>query len=320
MKKVGPSEAEVVDDNACLLVKGSWPTADNLQVSKVMQGLANHVPSQKPLSPMFLDLLGTLGVPKDVANKYKQKISSGTLRSQHMLVGLADYTKELPVNKVFLTGTINANGTAKMDAFSECNKVLVTRFPCLGKNDALLLTVVKSMPDGMCPKDWEALCSLEFGGIVFSNPRGDCIPLPQLCANGDLDGDLYLVLWKQTILSSITTDCGPKHVHKPPEEDQSKLPPFDKNWLTEGQRKMCDVQSLVDRGSLIGKLYGLRRKASIKGNHHDASLFGVAFKEAIDTGKHGGAVNLPARLWKQVPANLHSYLCIPEPALAEVTR
>ena len=57
----------------------------------------------------------------------------------------------------------------------------------------------------MLEADWAALQSRHFGEIIF--PNAGC-PLPESISEGDIDGDLYCVLWDAQI-------CG--HVRPQPE-------------------------------------------------------------------------------------------------------
>jgi len=79
----------------------------------------------------------------------------------------------------------------------------VSRSPCLTPDDAKLLSVVGSQPDGMRKDHWDMLCSYRFGTIIFGTPENNQTPMPNLIADGDLDGDLYFVLWEPTILDHL---------------------------------------------------------------------------------------------------------------------
>eukprot|EP00970_Alexandrium_tamarense_P002641 scaffold370_cov192-Alexandrium_tamarense.AAC.2 len=88
-----------------------------------------------------------------------------------------------------------------------------------------------SQPDGMRKDHWDMLCSYRFGTIIFGTPENNQTPMPNLIADGDLDGDrksfemlfslhsnertnelniyllrppqVYFVLWEPTILDHL---------------------------------------------------------------------------------------------------------------------
>ncbi len=90
---------------------------------------------------------------------------------------------------------------------------MVTRSPSLDASDALVLPILSERPPNMSPEDWDFLKNLHFGCIIFSN-RGDAQyfrSLPQLIADGDLDGDLYLTVWDPELLSYFRADQSHQH-------------------------------------------------------------------------------------------------------------
>lgn len=63
--------------------------------------------------------------------------------------------------------------------------------------------------------------------------------------------------------------------------------------------------AMTDHHFLIGKLYSSMEKAD---TNSDAVWFGRPYEKAIDVGKHGGLVRLPARLWERLPERFHPHL------------
>ena len=57
-------------------------------------------------------------------------------------------------------------------------------------SDAKLLEAVSQKPQNMTKENWNFLCSLRFGLVVFSAPLGEMASLPYQVGEGDLDGDL----------------------------------------------------------------------------------------------------------------------------------
>ena len=54
----------------------------------------------------------------------------------------------------------------------------------------------------MSKNEWDMLCNLPFGQIIFSTPESDKrIVLPQI-SGGDMDGNLYFVCWDKMLHES----------------------------------------------------------------------------------------------------------------------
>ena len=69
-------------------------------------------------------------------------------------------------------------------------KIFLSRSPALVPSDAKLLEVVGEKPQNMTKENWNHLCSLRFGTVVFSAPLDGMPSLPYQVGEGDLDGDL----------------------------------------------------------------------------------------------------------------------------------
>lgn len=111
------------------------------------------------------------------------------------LVGVADPTLSLPKDSVFVSGLKS----------TDCSdKVFVTRYPGLVKDDAKLFSLVNSWkPQGMSDEEWSYLQSLPFGFIVFGKSSESPLSLPEQVADSDLDGDNFHVLWDYKMIKLL---------------------------------------------------------------------------------------------------------------------
>ena len=213
LRKVGPSTMEGASDTGYIVIKNIFPSTDNLKVGRVFHDSHSIRTNRllKPLSelktfkeslrkerscrlsPMHLRLLMGLGVSNETIDKYKKEYKKDPEKLCHThLIGMADPTGKLPPNTVFLTGTNN-----------DLEELFVTRSPCMEAKDGRVLKVVKAKPDSMEVEEWDWLSNLTFGAIIFGNPRPGDRALPELISDGDLDGDLFFVLWNRNILNQI---------------------------------------------------------------------------------------------------------------------
>eukprot|EP00804_Cyclotella_cryptica_P029475 CCRYP_011281-RH/>CCRYP_011281-RH protein AED:0.46 eAED:0.46 QI:336/1/1/1/1/1/4/194/177 len=176
----------------------------------------------------------------------------------------------------------------------------------------------------MSAKDWESLCAYKFGTVIFGLPKSkDDTPIPCLIADGDLDGDLYFVLWDDEILDNLlhpknyTTKKAFSLLTKLEAIDKSKCfvnksakldKPYQKNWFSSAQDEMVDVKKIGLSTKLVGSLYRLCQMYSKKDNgffdiyDEDALAFAQAYKDSMDVQKHGGKSTCPltfTRIWRQ---------------------
>jgi len=65
-------------------------------------------------------------------------------------------------------------------------------------------------------------------------------------------------------------------------------------------------------GQLIGTLYKMAQDTADKHSlrHADVTHYAIAFAQALDNGKHGGRIELPMHLYRQVRGNLQELLTI----------
>ncbi|CAK9097162.1 unnamed protein product [Durusdinium trenchii] len=106
-------------------------------------------------------------------------------RQEAFVVGVADPTGQLPEGQIFISGLQEQLLSQGM------SEVLVTRCPCVRPSDGKRLRVVTCRPPGMAEEAWRFLTSRSFGEVIF--PRASDVGLPELIAEGDLDGDLYWI-------------------------------------------------------------------------------------------------------------------------------
>ena len=164
--------------------------------------------------------------------------------------------------------------------------------------DGRLVSAIRYCPQGMSLKNWEFLKSLPIGGLIFSS-LGDT-PLPLSCAQGDLDGDLYLVCWNPAIINNIT----PRISTLPtPAKQMAKLSimkkptTYNKNWFHNLQHHYVEGGNLKQL-AMVGLLYKAMEKRYLEFgmDDKDARLLADAYLIALDNPKHGGKVNLPLHL------------------------
>jgi len=316
LRKVLPSKSDEASDNGHIVIKRTFPSKDNFQgVGRLFQNpddlSKNKIKSitksfrdglQKgtscKLSPMYQRVLQGLGIPKDILKQYIRQYQKNAENLCHThVIGMSDPTNKLPPNSVFLTGIL------------EIDRLFVSRSPCMEAEDGHVVKVVQTKPTEMRDDEWEWLQSLTFGAIIFGNPRPGDRPLPELIADGDLDGDLYFVLWHKTLLSliqpvSFTND----ELLAPIKDDTAKEKQYDPHWFDKTQRFISRIPHLhADIDQLIGMTYKAS-EAIDDIRDSDSTSFARAYKQALDAKKHGGSIFLPEHLWETVPNKLHKHL------------
>ena len=148
------------------------------------------------IGSMVRNLLTGMGVQAEYLKDYVEASENLERRNHSWLLGACDPTSALPEGSVFLTGF----GVGR----SKDMNVFVTRTPCTEVQDSLILPVVQRQPKEMSQENWNFLCSLHFGVIIFSSPKSkNTLSLPEQISNGDLDGDLYFVCWDEQIMRSV---------------------------------------------------------------------------------------------------------------------
>jgi hypothetical protein len=201
MVKVSPSknkESRKSDEAILLITKqGRHPTSFNTQLAKQLAGKdlsPSFDKSIKKLSDMICRMLIGLGVPVALMNEYVRRSQRREKLRHAWIVGVADPTGGIPEGHVFVTGFHD----------NHPGQVFITRSPCLEASDAKLLPLLLEKPSSMTQFQWDWMRKLPFGAVIFGNPIKESEPtLPETIADGDLDGDLYLICWSKNIVSRI---------------------------------------------------------------------------------------------------------------------
>ncbi|KAL7486177.1 hypothetical protein ACHAW6_011774 [Cyclotella cf. meneghiniana] len=308
LQKVLPSTLEDADDHGYIVIKRTFPSHANLQIGRlfrrdraVTKSFKASVQSREKckLSDMYVRLLNGLGVPKEMTDEYSKLYKNlKHLRHTH-LVGVADPTGKLPPNTVFVTGV-------KRGDF-DVEKIFVTRPPCLEPEDGRLIELITTRPHCMPQNDWDWLNGLYFGALVFANPIEGQRPLPELIADGDLDGDLYFVCWDKKILSTIR--------HVPIERDDlcasivEGTLKYDADWFDKTQNFISDVSNIVSVHDFVGFLFNQSEKIADEKSIRDADAiaYAKAYKQALEFKKHGEKIFIPAHLLSCVPEHFHKF-------------
>ena len=313
LQKVFGSRNVDAMDSGHIIMKRVFPSNTNLQVARLFRHEKEMTKSFRKqvklgkdckLSKMYKNLMHGLGVPKEVLSHYEQSFKrdvQNCLCHTH-LVGVADPTGSLPPNTVYMTG---------VDDGLDVGEVFIARSPSVEPGDGRVVKIISSKPATMSQEDWEWLNSLHFGAIIFANPKEGQRPLPEIIADGDLDGDLYFVCWDKKLLACINplpiTDDDLRLSSETEKEDGSS---YDDDWFEKAQEFVCNIGSSVDVQALTGILYRksekIAKKKSIK--HPDAVAYAKAYKQALEYKKHGRSIELPARLVHGIPAKYHCSL------------
>lgn len=203
MQKVGPSKcAEKSFQGVFVTVTGIFPSAAAINLNRLLNPQMKDPPpsGEKDLKPLGVDakaILASIGVPEDVMSQYEERSRGWSGRKHGYLVGVADPTSMLPEGTIFVTGMGVGIGAGETEIFA-------TRNPCTEIGDSLVLPRVTKRPAEMNIEDWKMLCGIHFGIVMFGKPKDrNALSIPARLAGGDLDGDLYLLLWDQEILSYI---------------------------------------------------------------------------------------------------------------------
>jgi hypothetical protein len=252
---------------------------------------------KKPLSNMVFRLWQTMGVTKQMCEVYKKESLTTDRRNHAWLVGVPDPTNSLPPDTVFVPGM-------KTCQFSD---IFVTRSPCYAYDHGRKFATITVKPETMSSEDWNWLNNdLNFGVIIFSNPRPGMKSIPERIANGDLDGDLYLVCWDEDILESMAASPLVDGISC----DDGKLStmPSSPSWFDDAQDIMVDAGLSNEIGYLTGKLYKLAEKLA-DGSESilkdpDANAYYEAYNQALEYKKHGRRITLPSHLIENIPAKL----------------
>ena len=311
--KVGPSRSPDASDNGWIVITRAFPSTGNYTFARVFErdhkplpkSFRNNVEKEESfkMSPMYQDVMESLGVPTAIIESYRKVYRRNAEKIQHThLVGMADPTSQLPPNTVFMTGIRGL----------ELDELFVTRSPCMESKDGRVLRVVTTKPESMSTEDWEWLQNLSFGALIFANPKSGDRPMPELIADGDLDGDLYFVCWNKTILAAMNSIPITDDELATPLGTQAKEKQYNPEWFDQTQRFLAVAPThYAGIDILVGKFHNLWKKVADI-NDASAICFASASKQALDLKTHGGLIYLPSRLWDNVHEKLHHYLTTDE--------
>jgi len=328
MWKVGPSRVNK-ERGIVMIAKGVFPTQGNRYLGNYLSPELSDPPKSfeashiRCLSKMYVRIWKGFGVPGRDIDRYVEMAKKRNGLHHANLIGVCDPTGKLPEGHIFVTGNDKCPRTSKAKLFVKGrNKLFVSRSPCVDPSDAHVLPVVNSKPKIMPKNDWEYLCSFPFGLVIFATPKnGKSVPLPVLVGEGDLDGDSYFVCWDDKILSHFNKEDVQHTMKRNNCYDESKSSGCldnkenrgassiigSSNWLEAAQNEMLAISRLDAMGRLIGKTYTECCKyADIY--HEDARAFSRAYKDALDSQKHGGKVYLPSHLHENIPPVLREFV------------
>ncbi|CAE7326310.1 RDR2 [Symbiodinium sp. CCMP2592] len=292
MRKVGPSKV-CSDEFVYIVVTQAFPSSTSFELAKCLLGTGKRQATQSllkkqgpKLSDMVRRLLQGLGVGQNDISAFEKERP----RQEAFLVGVTDPSFAIPEGQVFLPNLID-----HVPVIDGVPSVFVSRCPCIEPKDGKRLRVLVERPSGMSLEDWDALRSRAFGEIIFP---GKGRALPESIAEGDLDGDRYYVCWNNCIVSSVSpcqeepaqaVETGPKSQH-------SRADPA---WLARAQEHMLKPETIHEK-DLIGRLYKaaeiIADESELGIRDPDARTLFIAYRQAIDQGKHGGEIDIPEHL------------------------
>lgn len=247
------------------------------------------------------------------------------------LMGVCDPTGMLPEGSVFIPGYCSNEKEERVLFSSHLERIFVTRSPCKDPTDGKLLPLVGTKPEEM-PRDvWEWLCKKPFGTIIFSRQKDriNATPLPALCGEGDLDGDMYFVLFDKCLIKELEPCFDGAKMQWEIKKQENELrkqqinlkegPKFkadiskDVNWFAAAQKEILNIEYQSNVGKVIGSMWNLSEQLAKENPEEgiwdpDARACAIASRNAIDTLKHGIGVELPSRLKTKVKEKLHTYI------------
>ena len=201
MLKVPASKEAHTLEAAYVLFKRLSPTKSSEQMDRKINPNVSSEPTKSSKKTKLGDgasnVLSSLGVSDETLIQYRaDSCIDWQMRNHSYCVGVCDPTDALPPGSVFVTGLGVGSNVSNQYVF-------VTRDPCTEPRDGQVLKRIVVRPCGMSQEKWNELCSWHFGVIIFAKPDPEDVPIPEIIANGDLDGDLYLVLWDSQILAEV---------------------------------------------------------------------------------------------------------------------
>jgi hypothetical protein len=249
-------------------------------------------------------------VTQQTIDAYRERIWYSPKAVAHAnVIGLCDPTHNsaIPAGRVFVTGVANLP--------AHVNSVVVSRFPCTSRFDQRTLQLVRTKPSAMRMDDWNELMGRSFGEIIFGRPKAGYVPIPETIADGDLDGDLYIITWHEPFLQQTLKHSSDRRLTIGQDNVAAAgMVENNQNWLDDTQAYLRNTDFHRDYGCIRGALHKRwetlvkEQQQSGDGGVGDAEAFGQAYKQALEIKKHGGKIYLPVHLWEQLKPTLHRFL------------
>ncbi|RPD55098.1 RdRP-domain-containing protein [Lentinus tigrinus ALCF2SS1-7] len=212
-------------------------------------------PEENDIANWGARLTHMLEAPQDLAEPY---LRSQLLQFQKWQYRSLGKKLHLQVDKAcYVMGVIDELGVLEEDeiflklphrahnGLSECvtGLVMIARMPCFSTGDVRQFKAVT-------PPELDHIKNC----IVFSrnSPRS----IPDMIASGDLDGDLYMVLWDQTLIPPTEAPALPRAPKSP--NSQSQAPDMDRKYAPECIITSDAIDTFVEyrgKGSLICDLH-----------------------------------------------------------------
>ena len=330
MIKVPASTRKDRYERVVMVVSNTYPSRNCTDLNKVMDPRETYVhkkgrhENQKLNKIIYVNdsmaaIWKKFKVSKESIKKYREDTKRSIKNVKHASVmGVADPTGELPEGHVFITGNISNGNSPRVQFGHSGKKIFVARYPCLVERDTAMWPMVSKKPKKMRKDDWNLLCSMEFGLIIFSRPKSKGkLSMPQMLS-GDLDGDFYFICWEDKITKQIKHSEGISErvkelmkKHRANKKAKKESSSQDKNkktndWFRNVQDLMVDTTTRRDHKDLVSSTYKLAETSNFNDKH--ALKFDAAYKQALDLHKHGGKIDLPKQVYnKNFPERLHGY-------------
>ena len=314
MRKAGPSKDDFHSQAGLVVITKRHISIFNSYIHRMLDETIRPPPEKsfkkaiKALSPMILDLWKKMGLPKQMSDEYTLESRTVSGLQHAWVVGVADPSSgKLPPGHIFVSGL--HKGGILLD------RIFITRAPCLTPTSGRLLPLIQERPTHMSVEEWDSLNRLPFGVVIFADPSPGMGTLPPAVSKGDLDGDLYFICWKQSLVNSLKAEAVVEQPCAPDNEPTCAGPSTERNtqeWFLHGQQAIAELVELGGVQQLIGKLFKLSRdkahKSELGNADPDAIAFAEAYDSAIDYQKHRRPIYLPSHLHKELPKGLQQYV------------
>ena len=242
-------------------------------------------------NPLFLNLLKLhhkISI-HNLINKTRIPFEQGAL-----LMGIADPLNVLKENEVYVCIDQDENSDIKQNAFMEqqnyfvvVQDVLIWRNPCLHPGDIRTVRAVEYQ----CLAKWKNV-------VIFPSQGGQNLALN--CSGGDLDGDLYYVVWDKKLVP-------PMHCNIPPMNYASLSNRINPKWEKKNRfdnDELSNFISSVYSNDILGKIstYHLAISDMQESGTHDsiAKELSEAHAYAVDYPKTGISPTIPDEAYQLI--------------------